>query len=268
MDVSVIIPYYNTGLYLPDALASLNALKYHPVYTCEIIIINDGSTDQLSITLLNELKDKGYIIINIEHKGLSAARNAGLAACTGDYILFLDSDNKLRDVFITKSIPLLKVTDADIIYGKANFFGATNKPTFKQDVFHMPTLLARNYIDACCIIKRRVWETLGDFDENLNILEDWEYWVRAGEAGFKFHYIDEYFYDYRVHGKSLTSAITDDSYYRARKYIYTKHPETVIDSFFYLSEQFHAYQQDKKTPLRSFFKFFYLKYLKPVKSIQ
>jgi glycosyltransferase involved in cell wall biosynthesis len=262
MDVSVIIPYYNTGAYLPEALASLKGLKDHPVYTSEIIIINDGSTDPASVALLDEIKNDGYIIINIEHKGLSAARNAGLAACTGDYILLLDSDNKLRDIFINLSIPLLKIGGADIIYGKAHFFGASKKPTFKQDVFHLPTMVARNYIDACCIIKRKVWETLGDFDENLNVLEDWEYWIRAGKAGFKFQFVDKYFYDYRVHAKSLTSGITDKSYYEARKYIYTKHPETVIDSFFYVSEQFHAYQQDKKKPLRSFFKFFYLKYLK------
>lgn len=262
MDVSIIIPYYNTGRYLPDALESVKAYKDHPVYSCEIIIINDGSTDPHSIALLTELKDEGYIVINNEHKGLSAARNAGLAAAVGDYILFLDSDNILRDVFITKGIPILKTSGADIVYGKAHFFGTTAKPTFKQDVFHMPTILARNYIDACCLIKRKVWETLGGFDENMSVLEDWEYWIRAGKAGFNFHFVDDFFYDYRVRPQSLTSAIDDERYYQARKYIYNKYPELVIESFFYLSAQFHAYQQDKKTPLRSFFKFMYLKYHK------
>lgn len=258
MDVSIIIPYYNTGIYLAEALDSIKA----SVYTIEIIIVNDGSTDPLSIALLDELEDKGYMIINIPHMGVSAARNAGLAASSGDHILFLDSDNKLRNVFIEKGLPVLKHTDADIVYGKAQFFGATTKPTFKQDAFHMPTLLACNYIDVCCLIKRKVWKTVGDFDENLPAHADWDYWIRAGKAGFNFRYVDEVFYDYRVRDRSLTSTINDEGYYNTRKYIYNKHPELVIESFFYLSEQFHAYQVDKQKPLRSFFKFFYLKYLK------
>jgi len=263
MDVSIIIPYYNTGMYLPDALASLKAFKQHPVYTCEIIIINDGSTDANSIALLNELKKDDYVIINIKHKGAAAARNAGLEASTGDYILFLDSDNKLHDVFINKGIPILKNTNADIVYGNALFFGTSTRLLFKQAEFHMPTMLARNYIDVCCLMKRRVWETIGGFDEEKTLkLEDWEYWIRAAKAGFKFHYADEIFYDYRVHPQSNTNSINDESYYQSRRYVYNKYPELVIDSFFYLSDQFYTYQEDKKRPLRSFFKFFYLKYLK------
>jgi len=262
MDVSIVIPYYNTGLYLPDTLASVKAYTHHSAYNFEVIIVNDGSTDPASLNLLNELKDEGYVILNRPHKGASAARNTGLKVCRGDYILFLDSDNKLRDVFISKGVPILKDTGADIVYGNARFFGATTKALFKQDVFHMPSLLARNYIDACCLFKRKVWETIGDLDENMPILEDWEYWIRAGKAGFKFYYIDDDFYDYRVHPRSTSGSITGEAYYQARKYVYNKYPELVIESFFYLSEQFHAYQSDKEKPFRSFFKFFYLKYLK------
>ena len=236
---------------------------HHPVYTCEIIIVDDGSTDAPSIALLHELKDKGYIIIGQQNKGAAAARNAGLKASTGKYLLFLDSDNKLRDVFINKGIPILRDEDVDIVYGKAAFFGASAKPLFKQAAFDMPMLMAKNYIDVCCLFKREVYETIGGFDE-AEVLnqEDWEYWIRAGKAGFKFKFVDEVFYDYRIHNASTTSAINDESYYQARKYIYNKHPDLLLDSYFYISEQFHNYQEDKKRPLRSFFKYFYLKYLK------
>jgi glycosyltransferase involved in cell wall biosynthesis len=263
MDISIIIPYYNAGAYLRDALESVNAFKNHPVYKCEIIVINDGSTDAASIALLNAMQNQGYIIINQENKGAAAARNAGLAASTGDYLLFLDSDNKLREAFINKGMPVLRNGEADIVYGKPHFFGAPEKPHFKPGIFHLPALMARNYIDVCCLFKRKVWETIGGLDEEkiLN-QEDWEYWIRAGAAGFTFRYVDEVFYDYRLHEKSTTNSIDDESYYKAREYIYNKHPKLVIQSFYYLTEQYHAYLEDKDKPFRSFFKFFYLKYLK------
>lgn len=263
MDISIIIPYYNQGLYLKEALNSVKTFKSHPNYKCEIIIINDGSTDVASITVLDEIKNDGYIIINQENKGAAAARNAGLAASTGDYILFLDSDNKLRDVFIFKGLPILQNSDVDIVYGRAKFFGESTKPLFTQAEFHLPTLLARNYIDVCCLFKRRVYEEIGGFDE-AKILnqEDWEYWIRAAVAGFKFYFVDDIFYDYRVHSRSTTSSINDESYYQARKYVYEKYPKLVIDSFFYLTRQFHRYQRDKERPVRSLVKFMYHKYIK------
>ncbi len=261
MDVSIIIPYYNAGLYLRDALDSLNTFKDNP--DIEIIIVNDGSTDPESVAYLETIKDDVYIIINQPNAGAAAARNTGLKASIGDYLLFLDSDNKLRDVMIHKGLKILKNEDVDIVYGKAAFFGSSTDQLFKQDVFHMPTLMARNYIDVCCIFKRKVYETIGGMD-TAKVLnqEDWEYWIRAGKAGFKFRYVDEFWYDYRTHEASTTNSINDETYYQARLYIYKKHPELVIDSFFYLTDQFHAYRRDRKMPLRSFFKYVYNKYFK------
>jgi glycosyltransferase involved in cell wall biosynthesis len=263
MDVSIIIPYYNTGMYLQEALDSISAFKNHPVYKCEVIIVNDGSTDAASLALLSSIQDQGYIIINQQNKGAAAARNAGMLASTGNYLLFLDSDNKLRDVFINKGVPILQNEDADIVYGKAKFFGASGDELFRQDVFHLPTLMARNYIDACCLFKRKVYETIGGMDE-AKVLnqEDWEYWIRAGVAGFKFRFVDEFFYDYRVHEKSTTNSINDETYHAAREYVYRKYPEQVLESYFYISRQFNAYREDKNRPLRSLFKFLYQKYLK------
>src|ERR1700712_3667751 len=118
MDVSIIIPYYNAGLYLQDALGSLKTFKDNP--DVEIIIVNDGSTDPESIAFLETIKDDVYIIINQQNAGAAAARNTGLKASIGDYILFLDSDNKLRDVFIDKGLGILRNEEVDIVYGKAS----------------------------------------------------------------------------------------------------------------------------------------------------
>lgn len=263
MDVSIIIPYYNNAPYLRDALNSTALFKKYPQYSYEVIVINDGSTDAASLDLLDEVKTQDYIVISQENKGAAAARNTGLKIAKGRYLLFLDSDNKLRETFITKGLPILDNTDADIVYGRAAFFGASARPLFRQDIMHLPTLMARNYIDVCCLFRRGVYEKIGGFDESpvLN-QEDWEYWIRAAKAGFKFQFVDEVFYDYRVHSRSTTNSINDEMYRAAREYIYNKHPELVMDSYFYLTEQFHNYREDKKRPLRSFFKYLYLKYFK------
>jgi glycosyltransferase involved in cell wall biosynthesis len=263
MDVSIIIPYYNNGLYLRDALYSITVFKKYPQYQYEVIIINDGSTDAESIKLLDELKNENYIIINQQNKGAAAARNAGLKIARGKCLLFLDSDNKLREAFITKGLPVLENNNADIVYGRPNFFGASSQPLFEPGAFHLPTLMVENYIDVCSLVKREVYNAIGGFDEapELN-QEDWEYWIRAAKAGFKFGFIDDLFYDYRVHDKSTTNAINDDTYHAARRYIYSKYPDLVIDSYFYVTAQFQNYRRDKKRPFRSFLKYFNNNYLK------
>lgn len=263
MDVSIIIPYYNNGPYLRDALNSAALFKKHPQYSYEVIVINDGSTDAASLALLDEIRDGDYILINQKNQGAAAARNAGLKMAKGRYLLFLDSDNKLREAFISKGLPVLENTNADIVYGRAAFFGASTRPLFRPDVMHLPTLMARNYIDVCCLLRREVYEKIGGFDTSAVLnQEDWEYWIRAAKAGFKFHFVDEVFYDYRIHHRSTTSSINDETYRAAREYIYNKYPELMMDSYFYLTEQFHSYREDKKRPLRSFFKYIFLKVFK------
>jgi glycosyltransferase involved in cell wall biosynthesis len=94
MLISIIIPFFNVAPYLRHCLDSV--LK-QDLRGCEVICVNDGSTDN-SLSILEEYK-KQYPQINLlsqENKGLSAARNAGLRAATGDYILFLDSDDWLE----------------------------------------------------------------------------------------------------------------------------------------------------------------------------
>src|SRR5437899_68511 len=95
--VSVIIPCFNHGEFLMDAVHSVEECA-RTLY--EIIIVNDGSTDPPTVQLLKDLEEKGYNIINQNNQGLAAARNNGIAAATANYILPLDADNKIRPEYI------------------------------------------------------------------------------------------------------------------------------------------------------------------------
>lgn len=111
--VSIIIPVYNVEKYLEKCIKSVLQQSYHNL---EIILINDGSTDNcLEICKKYTEIDNRIILVEQKNAGLSAARNAGINICTGDYIFFLDSDDYLRPTTIKELISECKKRDADIV---------------------------------------------------------------------------------------------------------------------------------------------------------
>jgi glycosyltransferase involved in cell wall biosynthesis len=118
-NVSIIVPIYNTELYLEDCLNSIINQTYQQI---EIILIDDGSTDR-SCEIMNIYaeKDKRIIIHSQPNRGVSAARNAGLAFATGEYILFVDSDDTIHCDTIEKLCRQAILTAADIIIGNVFF---------------------------------------------------------------------------------------------------------------------------------------------------
>ena len=110
MDLSIIIPIYNTGKFLVECLDSLN-LTQNDV---EVVLVDDGSTDD-SYVLANKYVSDNVKILYQSHKGVSAARNLGLSAATRKYVMFLDSDDKLTK-FWNKNIEKELSSDTDIVY--------------------------------------------------------------------------------------------------------------------------------------------------------
>ena len=110
--ISIIVPVYNVAGFLREALDSLISQTYANI---EIIIVDDGSTDD-SDTICNEYKkDPRVTVLHQENKGLSEARNSGLEAMTGDYVAFLDSDDALKPGAIAKILSIAKEFSPDII---------------------------------------------------------------------------------------------------------------------------------------------------------
>lgn len=231
--ISIIIPCYNSGKYLPDALASIEAYPNKAIY--EVIIINDGSTDEQTLTLLDKLQSDGYTVIHQENQGPAAARNTGVRGSKAEYILFLDSDNKIRNSLIDKGIEVLsKMKSVGVVYGNAYFFGDTTQNQFSSQVFDMGKILETNYIDMCSIVRRKVWEQLGGLDEERCLIghEDWDFWVRAKVAGWDFYFIDEVLFEYRVVANSLVKqASIPENYIKMLYYFRSKHFKLYIKYF-------------------------------------
>lgn len=205
--LSIIITCYNLGIYLQEAISSIRQYSYSEDY--EIILVNDGSNDEVTIAILKDIEenDSEVIVLNQLNLGVAKARNNGVKLAKGEYIIPLDADNKLRPEMITNTISILNQNpNIDVVHGNAQKFG-NNSAMWKGKPFDLGEMLLNNYIDTCAGFRKTTWELVGGYDENKFIMgfEDWDLWLRMANKGCEFHYVDEIFFDYRVRDNSLLS---------------------------------------------------------------
>lgn len=198
--LSIVVPTHDDGVLLLDALASVERCAPPD---CEVAIVDDGSTDAETLRILGALRDRGHHVLAKENGGLSSARNAGLEATRGRYVLPLDADNRLRPGFPEAALAEL---DADptlgVVYGDRRLFGAL-EGVVRVPEFDLAKLRGGNYVDACAVYRRAVWEDVGGYDTAMVGLEDWEFWLHAGRRGWRFRHLERVAFDYRVRAGSL-----------------------------------------------------------------
>ena len=230
--LSVVIPCYNQGEYLLEAIASVEACL-DPVY--EIVIVNDGSTNLVTLSVVHYLEEQGYFVLNQENQGLASARNNGIEKSKGRYILPLDADNKIRSDYISKGIEVLdRNPDVGVVYGKPEWFGEGQRSWDIPEKFDAGRLPLGNYIDACTVLRKSLWEDCGGYDVNMPVpgWEDWDLWLSAIEKGWKFHYIPEVLFDYRVRADSMAIACAlPENRGRLMHYICLKHARLYLTRF-------------------------------------
>lgn len=206
--ITIIIPCFNQGHFLQDALKSLEACDNS---LFDLIVVNDGSTDENSIKILKELSINGYNVIFQQNKGLGEARNTGVRLANTPYILPLDADNKIYPSYLTKAIEILDARpNISVVYGNANFFGDKNG-MLQPGPFNLQKLMLSNFIDACAVIRLSTLINVGLYD-NMQIMgyEDWDLWLRMAFAGYGFYYFDEVLFDYRVRHDSMLKSLNKD----------------------------------------------------------
>ena len=199
--VSVIIPCFNHGEFLPEAIASVLSANRPDV---EMIVVDDGSTDERTRTEMNKLASNGIHVIRQENKGLAAARNAAIAAARGEYIFPLDADDHMRPECLDREIPLLSNPNVGVVYSDGEFFG-TRSGRWNIGAFSTERLLHWNFIPCCALYRRQIWEQNSGYDGSMPVqgLEDWDLWLGALEHGWEFHYVPEILFEYRVATESM-----------------------------------------------------------------
>lgn len=255
--VSFIIPYYNGAAYLPEALQSI--VDHSAIDDNEIIIINDGSTDKKSLEYLDTIAvDARYTILHQQNLGPAAARNAGIKKATGEFIFFLDSDNRLTGDYVKECVNVLTNNKTvGVVYGRPVFFGENIPQRFTSMEFDPSRIVHENYIDMCCMVRRIVFNEAGLLDENKIVVghEDWEFWLRLSDTSWKFHFLENSFFEYRVRKDSLIEqANSHENYNRLLKYLFVKYPRLYYDNYTRFKKKSRTYDYENKHPLRAFLK--------------
>ena len=217
--ISVIVPVYNVAPYLREALNSVVNQTYHNL---EILIIDDGSTDE-SGTICNKYQcDPRVKVIHQENHGLSAARNAGLDIMTGEYVAFLDSDDAYHTDYVRKMFDCISREKTDIVICRYLACRTVNKmnhdlksrtnPKAKQGRYNSVEAIQavfNGYINASVwnkLYRRKIWET-NRFPVGRNY-EDIETTYKNFDACESVYMLDEALYFYRKHPESITNTHT------------------------------------------------------------
>lgn len=202
--VSIIIPAYNAAHFLPQAIESCLAQTYA---TLEIIVVNDGSTDNTA-----ELVTTNYPqvrLINQANQGLAGARNTGIAQATGAYIQFLDADDALLpkkierclERFRTEPDAGLVYTDYEIRNGDMSALSSVPKPDVSMaEGYLLPLLIETTstlFRVPCPLIRAELVREVGGFERGMQGVEDWHFWIKLAAIGTKFAFVDEVLVWYR-----------------------------------------------------------------------
>lgn len=213
--VSIIVPLYNYGRYLAECLESL---LNQSVPAHEIIVVDDGSTDGGA-----EIAKK-YPVILIQQKnaGLSAARNTGIRAATGKYVMSVDADDILRPDAIREHLAII---DENSIATCGLMYFGSDTGTHRPREATVPILLKTNVIYSNTMFPRKAWEEVGGFDESETMRlgwEDREFWLRVMGAGYRSRVSDYVALLYRRHPQAMSFQTANPNHQRLQDYIYKK----------------------------------------------
>lgn len=184
--ISIVIPVFNGEKTIEETIQSITNQTFDDF---EIIVINDGSTDS-TLDIISSLNEPRLNIFSYTNAGLSAARNRGIAKAKGEYISFIDADDMWTDNKLEEQLKALqKNSQASVAYSwtnwideNGNFLRPGGHINANGDVFLQ--LLKRDFIESGSnvIVKTKALATVGNFDDSINAVADWDMWLRLAES--------------------------------------------------------------------------------------
>lgn len=201
--VSIVLPTHNGSRFLRESVESCLGQTYPDI---ELVIVDDGSSDATP-EILGSLSDRR--VRTIRHPvnlGLPAALNTGFAHATGELLTWTSDDNLYDDDAIEVMVNYLdEHPDIAFVYTDFRLIDDTGRVIGQVEVRPPDSLKESNYVGACFLYRRAVYEQLGDYDPAARLAEDYEYWLRVSRH-FRMAPLHRPIYSYRMHGGSLTGA--------------------------------------------------------------
>ena len=193
--VSIVVPCFNGGRFLDDLMASLSQQTLRDF---EIVIVDDGSTDELTLRKLAALEGQARVIRQ-ENRGLPAARNAGIREARADIVFPLDCDDTVEPTFLAETVPTLQDASPDVamIVTHIRYVGAETRVIPRY--FNRFDLLFTNTSSNALVFRKEAWRAVGEYDETMRQgYEDWEFNLRLAEAGYHGIEVAKPLYNYRI----------------------------------------------------------------------
>lgn len=224
--ISVVIPCYNDGIYLPETVGHL---KKQTLQDFEVIIVNDGSTDKTTLKIFDDLTKEGINVLHKENGRMSSARNHGVKHAKGTYIAALDADDYYDPTFFQKAVDILeRQENTAVVTSHIQLFGEFRKVA-KPRGGNEFNFLFSSQCPACAMVRKNCWDEVGGYDEAMkNGYEDWEFYIRITQKGWTIHVIPEKLLFYRQTQKSTHKNDTLPNRPSLVDYIVEKHKDWYI----------------------------------------
>jgi glycosyltransferase involved in cell wall biosynthesis len=202
--VTVVIPCYNQAHFLGEAIESVLSQSYRRF---EVVVVDDGSTDETSEVAS---RYEGVRLIRQENRGLPGARNTGIRHSGGEFLVFLDADDRLLPGALEAGLGCFEAhPECALVAGYCNIIRADG--SFLNELKHEPSdedpyvaMLEKCHIapPASAMYRRSVFEAVGDFDVTLSASEDYELYLRIARQ-FPIGRYDEAVVEYRMHSENM-----------------------------------------------------------------
>jgi len=209
ISASFVIPCYNLGRYLPEAVESVLA-QTRTDY--ELLIVDDGSTDAHTRDTLEALARRGFQVLRQPNRGLAAARNAGIGRARGAFICCLDADDRLCPAYLERTAAVLESRpEVGFVSSFYREFGE-HESLVEQADCTFPRLLVENRAMVSSLFRKEAWAQAGGFCESFSVpgYEDWDLWISLVEAGWECAVVPEVLFEYRVRSGSMYRAGLQD----------------------------------------------------------
>lgn len=232
--VSVIIPTFNRCTPLKNAIESVFAQTFQ---NFEIIVVNDGSTDQTS-KYLSTLEESRFRYFEFEtNRGGNYARNEGIKHANGAYIAFLDDDDYWEPTKLEEQIHLIQEHNVDLCYTGFNLY--THNKKFIKYVFNRPryeslykSIMDDNFFGgtSSILVKKKLVEEAGCFDHNLPALQDYDLFIRLIKKDCKIKGIDKPLVKYYIVDVTRSISCSFKHYKAAAIYLFNKYRDAQYSS--------------------------------------
>lgn len=255
--VSIIVPCFNSAKFLDECLNSV----YNQTYSnWEVIIVNDGSTDNTDSILEKWINiDQRFKYIKKENSGVAKTRILGIQNSKGKYLLPLDADDYISPTFLEKTVTVLdNDLNIEVVFSDVQLFGVKTE-IFKLEKYSLKYLLQKNCIVSTALFRKETYDKVGGYCADLRSLEDWDLWISILKNGGEIYKINEVLFYYRTHSSgSLTNNLFKDlgKYQQYHNIIFKRHSDAFLEHVgnpILIKRELERLKEKQSLPLRKKF---------------